>query len=101
MPSVAYRRCRKIVDLLFEKGHLPEDIVKWDEIKQVIELEIADDARTVGLYRDRLKRWGFLTEVRRTLFLINVLDRYGNPITKQEKLQSEKDVVERALDDTR
>jgi hypothetical protein len=97
MPSIAYRRCRRIVDLLLENGHLPEDVVKWDEIKQIIELEIVDDPRTVALYRNRLKRWGFLTEIRRTLFQINLLDRYGDPVTKQKRLESEKDVVERAL----
>jgi len=97
MPSVAYRRCRKIIELLFREGYLPDDIVRWEEVKRIIELEIADDPRTVTHYRRRLKRWGFLTEVRRKLFKISVLDRYGNPITIQEQLKSEKEIIEKAL----
>jgi len=96
-PSVAYRRCRRIIELLIQNDHLPEDTVEWNEIKQIIELEIADDPRTVNLYRQRLKRWGFVTEVRLTLFRINPLDRYGNPITKQEKLKKDSEIVGKAL----
>ncbi len=97
MPSVAYRRCRKIIELLFNENHLPDDIVQWEEVKQIIEMEIADDPRTVKLYRCRLKRWGFLTEIRRKLFKINTLDRYGNPITLQKTLKSTREIVNKAL----
>lgn len=97
MPSVAYRRCRRIVELLLQRDHLPNDILRWGEIKEIIELEVADDPRTVILYGERLKRWGFLTEIRRALFQINALDRYGNPMTKQEQLKSTKEIVENVL----
>jgi hypothetical protein len=96
MTSVGYRRCRKIVEMLLQNDHLPDDIVKWDEVKSLIEREIADDPRTVTLYRNRLKKWGFLTEVRRALFRINCLDRYGNPVTIQQELKTE-EIIKRAF----
>jgi hypothetical protein len=99
MASIAFRRCRKIIGLLFEKNYMPDDVLRWQtEIKPLVEREIADDPRTVALYRKRLVRWGFLTLGGRGLFRLNRLDRYGNPLTYQDTLKSTKETVEKAIE---
>ncbi len=74
-----------------------DDIIRWNELKEVIELEIAGDPRTIELYIKRLLKWKFLTETRRNLYRINQQDTNGHPIAADRQLKSTREALENAL----
>jgi len=99
MPSIPYRRCQRIIEILLrEKNYMVNDIIRWSELKEIIELEVAGDPRTLELYRKRLLKWHFLTKTRQQLYKINPLDPHGHPITTQTQVKSTMEALKNALE---
>lgn len=85
--SIVYRRCQQVIGDMLHDGYGVFEKLNWRTIESYVAMRCGADPRTLEKYRGYFVYFGFLTQVRPTIFEWNERDKFGNPVkTKQSTM---------------